>query len=294
MDIYEEIVSLRACGTRAALAIIIAHEGAAPRKDAVKMLISEDGRQIGNVGGGLVEADVVRQAKEVMDTGSPKLVSFDLSGIDHDERALVCGGSMQIYIDPVLPDPELVIFGAGHVAKAVAEAAAAVGFRVTVFDDRAKYTTAERFPGAKTVLIKNSGDFGDSVDFGNWEAELGGLNLTSSSYVFVATQRPKTDRICLRRALLSPARYIGMLGSLTKTKILLEALRGEGVDPAQFSRIFIPAGLDIGSETPEEIAASVIPELIAARKNLDVRRLRDAVRAAVTPLRKSVFKKTTS
>jgi xanthine dehydrogenase accessory factor len=270
-DIYNEIVALRARGTRAALAIIIAHEGASPRKDAVKMLVSEDGRQIGNVGGGLVEADVVRQAKEVMETGKPRLLSFDLSGIDHDERALVCGGSMQIYIDPVLPDPELVIFGAGHVAKAVAEAAAPAGFRIAVYDDRAKYATAERFSGARVVLVKDSG---------NWEEELGDLNLTSSSYVFVATQRPKTDRACLRRALRSPARYIGMLGSLTKTKILLEALSQEGVDPAQFSRIFIPAGLDIGSETPEEIAASVIPELIAARKNLDVLRLRDAVHAA--------------
>jgi len=270
IDIYEEIVSLRARGTRAALAIIIAHEGAAPRRDAVKMLICEDGRQIGNVGGGTVEAEVVSRAKEVMDTGKPKLLSFDLSGIDHDERALVCGGSMRIYIDPVLPDPELIVFGAGHVAKAIAEAAGAVGFRVTVFDDRAKYATAERFPGAKVVLVDDSG---------NWQAELNGLNLTSSSYIFVATQRPKTDRACLKRALRSPARYIGMLGSLTKTKILLEALQKEGVDPAEFSRVFIPAGLDIGSETPEEIAASVMPELIAARKNLDVRRLRDAVHA---------------
>ena len=279
MDIYEEIVSLRARGMRAALAVIIAHKGASPRKDAVKMLISEDGRQIGNVGGGAVEADVVRQAREVMNTGKPRLLSFDLSGVDHDERALVCGGSMQIYIDPVLPDPELIIFGAGHVAKAVAEAAMPAGFRVAVFDDRAKYATAERFPCAKVVLVK---------DPENWEAELDELNLTSTSYVFVATQRPKTDRICLRRALLSPARYIGMLGSLTKTKILLEALQKEDqnkkIDPAQFSRIFIPAGLDIGSETPEEIAASIIPELIAARKNLDVRRLRDAVHAARTDI----------
>jgi xanthine dehydrogenase accessory factor len=271
VDIYEEIVSLRARGTRAALAIIIAHEGASPREDAVKMLICENGRQIGNVGGGAVEADVVRQAREVMDAGKPRLLSFDLSGIDHDERALVCGGSMQIYIDPVLPDPELVIFGAGHVAKAVFEAAMPAGFRVAVFDDRAKYAAAERFPGAKVVLVKNSE---------NWDEELDGLRLTSSSYVFVATQRPKTDRVCLRRAILSSARYIGMLGSLTKTKILLEALQREGVDTAQFSRIFIPAGLDIGAETPEEIAASVIPELIAARKNLDVRRLRDAVHTA--------------
>ena len=272
VDIYEEIVSLRAGGTRAALAIIIAHKGASPRKDAVKMLVCEDGRQIGNVGGGPVEADVVRQAKEVMDTGQPKLLSFDVSGIDHDERALVCGGSMQIYIDPVLPDPELVVFGAGHVARAVAQAALPVGFRVTVLDDRAKYVTAERFPDAKTILVEDSE---------HWEAAVDALNLTSSSYVFVATQRPKTDRACLKRALRSPARYIGMLGSLTKTKIILEALQKEGVDPAQFSRIFIPAGLDIGSETPEEIAASIVPELIAARKNRDVRRLRDAVHAII-------------
>ena len=271
-DIYEEIVSLRARGMRAALAIIVARQGASPRRDAAKMLVCEDGRQIGSVGGGLVEADVLRQAKEVMDTGKPRLLSFDLSGIDHDERALVCGGSMQIYIDPVLPAPELVIFGAGHVATAVAQAALPLGFRVTVLDDRAKYAAAERFPYAKVILVKDS----DS-----WETVLDGLNLTSLSYVFVATQRPKTDRICLRRVLLSPARYIGMLGSLTKTKILFDALQNEGVDPAQFSRIFIPAGLDIGAETPEEIAASVAPELIAARKNLDVRRLRDAVHACM-------------
>ena len=272
-DIYEEIVSLRARGTRAALAIIIAHQGAAPRKDAARMLVYENGRLVGNIGGGAVETDVVRQAKEVIDTGKPRLLSFDLSGIDHDERALICGGSMQIYVDPILPDPELIIFGAGHVAKAVAEAAEAIGFRVTVFDDRPKYVSPERFPRAKAVLV------GDPE---NWEARLDSLEITGSSYVFVATQRPATDRACLRRVLMSPARYIGMLGSLAKTKKLLDALQREGSDPAQFSRIFVPAGLDIGSETPEEIAASIMPELIAARKNQDIRRLRDAVRASQT------------
>ncbi|MDR1728409.1 MAG: XdhC family protein [Acidobacteriota bacterium] len=267
-DIYEEMVRARAHGVRAALAVIIAHEGATPRKDSVKMLVCEDGRQLGNVGGGATEAEVVRQAREVMDAGRPRLLTFDLSGIDHDERALVCGGSMQIYLDPILPDPRLVVFGAGHVAQAVAAAAALAGFLVTVLDDREKYATPERFPGAEVVLVRD------------WDAALGELTLTSSSYVFVATQRPRSDRACLKRALLSPARYIGMLGSLTKTKLLFESLRGEGVDGAALDRIFVPAGLDIGSEAPEEIAASVVPELVAARKNLDVRKLRDAVRQA--------------
>ncbi|MDR0842861.1 MAG: XdhC family protein, partial [Acidobacteriota bacterium] len=145
-------------------------------------------------------------------------------------------------------------------------AAALSGFKLIVLDDRAKYATPERFPGAATILVQD------------WESALEGLKLTSSSYVFVATQRPASDRLCLRHAVQSPARYIGMLGSLTKTKILLDALRREGVEQARLERVFVPAGLDIGAETPEEIAASVVPELVAARKNLDVRKLRDAVR----------------
>jgi len=150
----------------------------------------------------------------------------------------------------------------------LAAAAALAGFRITVLDDRGKYATPERFPDAEIVLVED------------WEAALGELALTSSSYVFVATQRPASDRACLKRAARSPARYIGMLGSLTKTNILFEALRAEGLDEAALGRIFVPAGLDVGSESPEEIAASVVPELVAARKNLDVRKLRDAVRQA--------------
>ena len=268
VDIYEEIVRLRSCGMRATIAVIIAHEGATPRKDSVKMLVCEDGRQFGSIGGGSAETEVVRQAKEVMDIGCPRLLTFDLSGIDHDERALVCGGSMQIYLDPILPAPTLIIFGAGHVAKAVAEAATLAGFKITVLDDRKKYATSERFPNAEIIFVEN------------WESALSALRLTSSSYIFIATQRPESDRVCLKHATRSPARYIGMLGSLTKTKILFEALRREGIDDSDLNRIFVPAGFDIGAESPEEIAASVVPELVAARKNLDIRKLRAAVRLA--------------
>ena len=268
MDIYEEIVRLRARGMRAAMAVIIAHEGATPRKDSVKMLICEDGRQFGNIGGGSAENEVVMHAREVMDSGRPKIMTFDLSGIDHDERALVCGGSMQIYLEPVLPVPSLIIFGAGHVAKAVAEAASLADFKITILDDRPKYATLERFPDAEIILVED------------WDVTLSALKLTSSSYVFIATQRPKSDRVCLKHAVLSPARYIGMLGSLKKTEVLFKALRQEGINDTNLSRILVPAGLDIGSESPEEIAASIVPELVAARKNLDIRKLRAAVRLA--------------
>jgi xanthine dehydrogenase accessory factor len=267
-DIFKEIVRLRSNSLRAALAIIIAHEGAAPRKDSVKMLISEDGHQMGNIGGGSVELEVCRMAREVMDTGKSKLLSFDLSHIDHDERALVCGGSMQIYLEPILPDPVLFIFGAGHVGKAVANAAVLIGFKIKVLDDRSRYATPERFPDAEVIFVED------------WETVWERLEITSSSYIFIATQRPVSDRICLKHSARSSARYIGLLGSLKKTEILFDALEKEGIDRSKLGRVFVPAGLDIDSETPEEIAASIMPELIAARKNLNVRRLRDTLRCA--------------
>jgi xanthine dehydrogenase accessory factor len=265
-DLYERIGALRAGGRRAVLAIVIAHRGASPRKDAAKMLLGEDGSRYGSVGGGLVEEEVCREAARLLESGKSRLMTFDLSGIDHDERALVCGGSMQIYLEAILPDPSLFIFGAGHVASAVAAAAGPLGFKITILDDREKYARAGRFPDAEVRLV------------GDWETELGRLAPPESSYFFIATQRPKTDRLCLRFAAGTSARYIGMLGSLAKTDILFDAMQREGVAVSELERVCIPAGLDIDSETPEEIAVSVAAELVAARKNLDLRRMREAVR----------------
>ncbi|HSW39119.1 MAG TPA: XdhC/CoxI family protein, partial [Acidobacteriota bacterium] len=251
-DIYEKIVSVRSKGLRAALAIIIAKKGATPRKDSAKMLVLEDGRQIGSVGGGDVEAEVCREAMKSIESEKPKLLAFDLMDIDHDERALVCGGSMEVYVEPILPDPVLFIFGAGHVCKAVADAAALIGFTVKVLDDRLKYAAPERFPGAEVLLIRN------------WEKELEKIAFSTSSYIFIATQRPATDALCLRFAAKSRAKYIGMLGSKKKTQLIFDALLSEGIDRSGLERVHVPAGLDIDSETPEEIAASIAAELIAA------------------------------
>jgi xanthine dehydrogenase accessory factor len=265
-DIFQEIVKCRSQGIRAALAIIIAKKGATPRRNTTKMLIREDGHQIGNIGGGTVEADVCRKAMICIQSGKSSLLSFDLKDIDHDERALVCGGSMEVYIEPVLPDPVLLVFGAGHVCKAVADAASLIGFNMVILDDRGNYAMPERFPGAEVIHVQD------------WEKELKKIRFSSSSYIFIATQRPKTDILCLRFAAKSSAKYIGMLGSLKKTQVLFDSLRKEGIGDARLATINVPAGIDIDSETPEEIAASIMVELIAARRNLDVPRLREAVR----------------
>ncbi len=265
-DLYEEIVELRCKGIRAALATIIAHKGATPRKDSAKMLIYEDGRQKGSIGGGSMEAEVCSEARSIIESGKPKLLAFDLADIDPEESALVCGGSMEVYVEPILPDPTLVVFGAGHVSKAVAEAAQPIGFRIVIVDDRAKYANPERFPTADAFYVDR------------WEEAVTKLAVNNSTSLFIATRGHQFDLICLRFAVQSPAGYIGMLGSRKKAKILFDLLEKEGIDPAKFERVSVPIGIDIGSETPEEIAVSIVAELIAIRKNRDIRTIKDALR----------------
>jgi len=251
---------------RAALATIIARKGSTPRKDAAKMLIYGDGRQMGSIGGGCTEAEVCREAMMVMRSEKPKLLSFDFTEEDAEESALLCGGIMEVYVEPILPDPTLFIFGAGHVGQAVAPIAKTLGFKIAVVDDRIKYANSERFPQADDFYVNS------------WEEVFSGLPVSDSSYLLIATRGHKYDLSCLRYAVQTPARYIGLLGSRRKTKLLYEALEQEGIDRACFKRVFAPVGLEIGSETPEEIAVSIAAELVAVRKNLDVQPLKDSLR----------------
>jgi xanthine dehydrogenase accessory factor len=266
IDIYKEIFELRSKGLRAALATIIVTKGATPRKDSSKMLVYEDGRRSGTIGGGFTENEAYREALAALTTGKPKLLRFDLTGIDHEESALVCGGFMQVYIEPVLPDPTLFIFGAGFVSKAVAEAVKPVGFKIAIVDDRAEYANPEKFPNADDFYVDR------------WEEVLKKLPIDNYSFLFIATRGHSLDLTCIRFALNSPAKYIGMLGSFTKVQSLFDLLEKEGMDPAQFKRVCVPAGIDIGSETAEEIAASIAAELVAIRKNLNIQAIRDALR----------------
>jgi xanthine dehydrogenase accessory factor len=267
-EIYERIVILRSKGIRAVLATIIARKGATPRKDAAKMLIDETGGQLGTIGGGSAEAEVIREARRIIQSGSTKLLNFDLSGMDPEENTLVCGGHMEVYLEPIVPDPTLYIFGAGHVGKALANIARFAGFRIIVVDDRENYANIERFPQADDFFVDS------------WENLFGKIVLNETSYLFISTREHHFDALCMRFALQSNARYIGMLGSRKKIRLLKEYLDTEGMDSAAFGRVSVPAGFDIGAEAPEEIAVSIVAELIAARKNRDLFSMRDAVRHA--------------
>lgn len=264
-DIYKEIVELRSRGLRAALATIIVTRGATPRKDSAKMLVYEDGRRSGTIGGGFTEAEVCREALESLRTGRPRLLSYDLTGVDHEESALVCGGFMQVYVEPVVPDPTLFIFGAGFVSKAVAHVARFAGFRIAVVDDRIEQANPEKFPDA------------DDFHVDSWEQVFSRLPVNGSSYLFIATRSHRLDLLCLRYAVQSPARYIGILGSPKKTESLFELLKKEGIPASRFDGVYVPVGFDIGSETAEEIAVSFVAELIATRKNMDIRSMRQSL-----------------
>jgi xanthine dehydrogenase accessory factor len=265
-DIYEEIAELRRQGQPCAVATIVSRKGSTPRKDPAKMLIRADGAQMGSIGGGCTEAEVVKEALQAMRSEKPKMLSFDLTDDDAEESGLLCGGTMEVYVEPVIPDPLLIVCGAGHIGQCVADIAKTLGFRLAIVDDRLKFANPDRFPQADQFYVDS------------WEQVLAKIPVTEASYFLIATRGHKYDLTCLRFAVQTPARYVGLLGSRRKTKLLYETLQKEGIDPANFERVYAPVGIEIGSETPEEIAVSIAAELIAVRKKLDVRPLKETAR----------------
>lgn len=257
MDIYEEIVKLRREGRRGAVATIVNVRGSIPSFKTAKMLVREDGSICGTIGGGCVEADVWRAAREVMDQEKPRTLSFDLNQDPKYDTGLVCGGTLEIFIEPILPQALLYIFGAGHVAYSLYKTAKDVGFDVTVIDDRETYANRERFPHARDVIAR---DF-DQV--------TSTLEISEDNYIVIITRGHRDDMRILRWAVQTKARYIGMIGSKRKTIAIFRELQNEGIPPELFDRVHAPIGLDIGAVTPDEIAISITAELIAVRRRVE-------------------------
>jgi xanthine dehydrogenase accessory factor len=257
MNIYEEIVKLQREGRRGAVATIVNSRGSIPSFQSAKMLIRDDGSIAGTIGGGCVEAEVWQAAREVISEEKPRTLSFDLNQDPKYDTGLVCGGTLEIFIEPVLPMPLLYIFGAGHVALELFKTARNAGFDCIVADDRDAYANSERFPNALQVIAK---------DFNEVFAEI---SPSESSYIVICTRGHRDDMRILRWAVQSPTRYIGMVGSKRKAITVFRELTREGLDPALFDRVHSPVGLDIGAITPEEIAVSIVAELIATRRHAE-------------------------
>jgi xanthine dehydrogenase accessory factor len=255
MDIYEQIVQLRRDGRRGAVATIVNVRGSIPSFKTAKMLVRDDGSIVGTIGGGCVEADVWQAAREVMESEKPRTLTFDLNQDPKYDTGLVCGGTLEVFIEPILPPALLYVFGAGHVAANLCQVAASAGFDLIVTDDRTSYATKERFPSAREV---------HALDFDEATKQL---DPNEASYIVIVTRGHRDDMRLLRWAVQTRARYIGMIGSKRKVIGIFKTLQEEGVPAHLFDRVHAPIGLDIGAVTPEEIAVAITAELIAFRRH---------------------------
>lgn len=254
MDIFEEIVELRRSGRHGALATIVNVRGSIPSFESAKMLVRDDGSIAGTIGGGCVEAEVWQAAREVMIEEKPRKLTFNLNHDPKYDSGLVCGGTLEVYLEPLLPVQTVYLFGAGHVSVNVYRAARMAGFEVVVVDDREAYANRERFTEAKEIY---AGDF---------ERVLSQLAPNQSSYLVIVTRGHREDMNVLRWAVDTPARYIGMIGSQRKIIAIYKHLKSEGVAPEKLSRVYAPIGIEIGAVTPEEISIAIVAELIAIRR----------------------------
>jgi xanthine dehydrogenase accessory factor len=255
MDVYEELLRLRNLGQKCALATIVDVRGSIPSYESAKLLVREDGSMTGTIGGGCVEAEVWNAAREVIETEKPKHLTFNLGQDAAYDNGLICGGQLDVFVEPVLPVPRAFIFGAGHISKSLSKVATLAGFATVVVDDRESFANRERFPEAAEVHA------------GEYEEVFAKLVINENSYVIIVTRGHRDDMRVLKLAIGTTARYIAMIGSKRKVINVIRELEKEGIPRAAFERIFAPMGLNIGAVSPEEIAISVAAEMIAVRRN---------------------------
>jgi xanthine dehydrogenase accessory factor len=337
--LYKEILKVLTQGEKAVLATVIQQSGSAPRKGGAQMVIREDGSFVGSVGGGRLEADVLKEARRIMAEGKAKVLTFHLTGTEVAETDMICGGDVEVFLEPLFPgltelyarllevqkrgeeavlativsegpihegmgrkglinaegqtigpfaldpkalqavqevikekevrlipyqegrlylepifsEPVLYIFGAGHISRYIAPVAHMVGFQVIVIDDRAEFAHREHFPQADEIWVE--------------EFEKIGARIKSDeqTYMLIVTRGHMYDYTVLKQVLPMERRYIGMIGSIRKRAMIYTKLMEEGHTQEELDRIHAPIGLEIGAETPEEIAVSIVAELIQVK-----------------------------
>lgn len=246
-------------GETVALATIVETKGSTPREVGAKMLVGKDGLIVGTIGGGITEAKVIEEVKQSLKEGKGKLITYHLTKEQAalDEGA-ICGGDMKIFIDVLQPKEEVLIFGAGHIAVCVSRLAKMVGFKVTVVDSRKEFANQDRFPDADEIIAEDT------------EKALTHLKITPSTYIIVLTRGHLKDEEVLGSVIKSGAAYIGMIGSRKKNSTVFQHLEEQGISAQELKEVHAPIGVDIGAQTPEEIAVSIMAEIIQVRKQKEI------------------------
>ena len=252
-EVFAAVTAALERGEAAALVTIVSTRGSTPQRVGAKMLVFADGRTVGTIGGGCYENDAFWKARQAIESRKPQLLHYELSDDFAQETGLICGGQMDVYIEPIEPSPELYIVGAGHVGFHLARLAHEVGFRVHVIDDREKFANRERFPTAVEIVAE---------DIPSWLARTA---LPSHAYAVIVTRGHTNDLAALRALAPRELRYLGLIGSRAKVARIYDALADANMASEFLTRVHAPIGLDIGAVTPQEIAVSILAELIAVK-----------------------------
>ncbi len=256
-NIYMQIAELAQAGREFALATVIATSGSSPREAAAKMLILPGGERTGSVGGGRLEKLVLQDGAEALAAGKSVLRQYRLEAEHEGGIGMVCGGDVDVFIEVHPAARTLLVCGGGHVGQALAFAAAQAGMPVTVVDSRKEFADPARFPAGTQVLHANPD--GEEV------ASLVGEN----TYAVVLTHDHALDLAALRNLLRRGAAYAGMIGSRRKVKAIMAKLKEQGFEDKELAQVHTPIGLDIGAETPAEIAVSILAEIIRHYRKSD-------------------------
>lgn len=252
VNIYQALAELEKNNGSAALCTVVKSEGSTPRHVGSKMLVYPDGTFIGTVGGGDMEHRVLDEAWMALSDGQPRTLKYSMVDPSRGDPG-VCGGTVEVFVEPILPAPMIVVIGGGHVGKAVVHLAKWLGFRVAVNDDRAEFCTPEAVPGADAYYPVPMQELPKH------------LSVTRQTYLVVTSRGSSVDAVGLPELFETPAAYIGVIGSKRRWLTTVKALKAKGVTEEQIAKVHSPMGLELNAETPEEIAVSIMAEILMLR-----------------------------
>ena len=247
--IYQALSELEKNNDSAALCTVVKSEGSTPRHVGSKMLVYPDGKFVGTVGGGELENRVLKAAVESLNSGKAQTITYSMVDPSRGDVG-VCGGTVEVFVEPILPPAMVVVIGAGHVGKAVVHLAKWLGFRVAVNDDRPGFCTPEAVPGADAYYPVEMGKLAEQ------------LKINRQTYIVNTSRGSNVDALGMPSLLASEAAYIGVIGSKRRWMTTVKALKEQGVPDEQIARVHSPIGLELNAETPEEIAVSIMAEIL--------------------------------
>ncbi len=260
--VYEALLKAQAEGNSVALATVISTQGSTPRHVGSKMLVCADGSIVGTVGGGAMESRVIQEALASLSDGQARMPSYTLNSLQDGDPG-VCGGTVQIFIEPINIAPTLLVIGGGHVGKALVELGKWMGYRVILSDDRAEYCNAEYAPGLDGYVVCKPAEVPQQT------------RITAQTYIAAVTRGMPVDVNLIPALLATDAPYIGLIGSRRRWTLTIQALKTErGLTDIQLARIHSPIGLELQAETPQEIAISIMAEITMIRRGGDGRPMR--------------------